>query len=478
MSIPPADRVPLRVKFFHGFGSIAYGIKDNGFSTFLLIFYNQVLGMEAALVSAALMLALVIDAFADPVIGHLSDRTYTRWGRRLPWLYIAPIPLAFAWLLMWAPPPGIGGWIFVYLVVVAIVVRTLLSCCEVPSVSLVAELTADYDERTSLMRFRYLFGWAGGLLLLFLAYDVFLVPTEGHPVGQLNPEGYWRYGLFGAGLMATAVIVSALGQHKRVARWPDSKPQPTTVGQSLGEIRESLSHRAFLVLIGAGAIAYTSQGVTFSIANYLYIFVWQFSKEAFQIYPWMLFASVIGSFFLVGPLNRKFGKKMTAMICGAIGAVFWVTPFILRVADIWPAVGSTTSTALLFVFFFFANVFSVMVMISASSMIADIVEASQEVTGRRTEGLFFAGNFFMQKCATGLGIFITGLIVSLSGMPEKALPGQVDEGVINGLTISYCIVVTVAVIVSTTIFSRFPITRADHEERLRKLAVASLNPAE
>jgi glycoside/pentoside/hexuronide:cation symporter, GPH family len=63
-------------------------------------------------------------------------------------------------------------------------------------------------------------------------------------------------------------------------------------------------------------------------------------------------------------------------------------------------------------------------------------------------------------------------------MPEKAQPGQVAEGVIDSLTVSYCIVVTVAVIVSTIIFSRFPITRADHEERVRKLAVASVTPAE
>src|SRR3546814_12726627 len=81
---------------FHGLGSIAYGVKDNGFSTFLLLFYNQVLGMDAKLVSFALMLALVLDAFVDPVIGYLSDQTHPRWGRRLPWLYLAPNPLAFA----------------------------------------------------------------------------------------------------------------------------------------------------------------------------------------------------------------------------------------------------------------------------------------------------------------------------------------------------------------------------------------------
>ena len=90
----------MRFKLIHGFGAVAFGVKDSGFSFFLLLFYNQVLGMDAGLVSLALLIALVADAIIDPILGNLSDRTYTRWGRRLPWLYAAPIPLAFAWVYL------------------------------------------------------------------------------------------------------------------------------------------------------------------------------------------------------------------------------------------------------------------------------------------------------------------------------------------------------------------------------------------
>lgn len=466
------DKVPLRIKLFQGFGSVAYGIKDNGFSTFLLIFYNQVMKVDAALISSALMVVLIVDAFADPIIGHLSDRTYTRWGRRLPWLYAAPIPLAFAWLFLWHPPANLEN-IFVYLVIVGILVRTLLSCCEVPATSLIPELTHDYDERTVLVRYRYLFGWAGGLLMLYLAYAFFLVPDAEYPVGQLNPNGYWSYGVFGAILMATAVIVSALGQHSRVAHWPTTKPEKSTLKQSLGEIFESLSHPASLILFGAAAVAYTSQGITFSIANYLYLFVWQYPAWAFQAYPWMLFFSVLASFFLVSPLNKRFGKKETAMVCGLLSVSFWIAPFALRLAGMWPEVGTNLSTWLVFSFGFMANVLGVIVMISAQSMVAEIVEASQEQTGRRTEGVFSAGWLFTQKCATGLGIFVTGLIVSWSGLPIGAKPGSFDPAIIDKLTIAYCSMVILAVVISTTIFSRFPISRADHEARLRQLAAAS-----
>ena len=82
--------------------------------------------------------SVLVDAVIDPILGNLSDRTYTRWGRRLPWLYVAPIPLAFAWVLLWSPPGGEAPS-FLGLVGIAVTVRVLLSACEVPSVSLLPE---------------------------------------------------------------------------------------------------------------------------------------------------------------------------------------------------------------------------------------------------------------------------------------------------------------------------------------------------
>ena len=73
-----AARLPRKLKVLHGLGSVAYGIKDNGFSVFLLIFYNQVLGIDAGIVGTVIMAALIFDAFADPIIGEMSDRTQSK----------------------------------------------------------------------------------------------------------------------------------------------------------------------------------------------------------------------------------------------------------------------------------------------------------------------------------------------------------------------------------------------------------------
>ena len=473
MTAAAEGRLPLRLKLVHGLGSIAYGVKDNGFSTFLLLFYNQVLGLQATLVSTALMLALFIDAFIDPLIGHLSDRTYTRLGRRLPWLYVAPIPLGLAWLLLWAPPAAADGHIFIYLVVTAVFVRALVSACEVPSVALVPELTRDYDERTSLMRFRYLFGWAGGLLMLYLAYGVFLKPDAGHKVGQLNPDGYWEYGLFGGLLIAVTVLLSAAGQHKRVGHWPETRPVPTSVTHALDEIRESLSNRAFAIFVLAAGFAVISQGITFSISNYLYLYVWRFDQAAFGLYPVVLFLSVVAAFFLVAPLNQRWDKPHTAAYASIISVCLWVSPFLLRLVDLWPQAGTQASTWGVFLFFFLANAFGVTVSISASSMIADIVEDAQVKTGRRTEGIFFAGNFFVQKCATGVGIFASGIIISWAGLSVQTAPDAVAADVVDRLTLAYIAIVALLAVLASIVFARFPIRRHDHEERVRQLAAGA-----
>ena len=184
-----ARRLSVPTKLFYGFGSVAFGVKDNGFSYFLAFFYAQVMGLPAQTVGFAIMLALILDAFIDPIVGQLSDNTRSKWGRRHPWMYAAAIPVAVSYLLIWNPPTGWSQPAQVaYLVAVAVLIRSFISCYEIPSAALAAELTTEYDERTRLLSYRYLFGWIGGLAMYGLALFVFLKPTPEYAVGQLNPD--------------------------------------------------------------------------------------------------------------------------------------------------------------------------------------------------------------------------------------------------------------------------------------------------
>ena len=173
-----SKRVGWLVNCAYGFGAVAYGIKDNGFAYLLLLFYGTVVGLEPALAGTALLVALIFDAFSDPVVGYWSDNTRSRWGRRHPFMYAAAIPVALCYSLLWQPPEWSDGALFAYLVIMAILIRTLITFYETPSSALMPELTADYDERTSIQAWRSFFGWAGGAGMAVFTYGFLLVPTE------------------------------------------------------------------------------------------------------------------------------------------------------------------------------------------------------------------------------------------------------------------------------------------------------------
>jgi len=444
--------------------------------------------MDASLVGLALLVALLIDAIIDPILGNLSDRTYTRWGRRLPWLYAAPIPLAIAWVVLWTPAAGEVPS-FWNLLGVAVVVRILLSACEVPSISLLPEITSDYVERTTLFRFRYMSGWLGGILMMTLAYTVFLTGEN----GLLNREGYFGFALFGGILMAISVMGSAFGQHHLVARLPDHKPTPFTIRGCFSEIVEAFSEKAFLIFAAGGLAAYVSQGLTFSLTNYLTLYVWRLDSApipfmpegitGMSLYPVALALSAVLMFVLVGPMHARFGKPMSAAISAVGSVVVNVIPYSLLLLGFWPPLDSAQSALTLMVFLIIGNAMGIIALISASSMIAEIVEAYQERTGRRSEGAFYSGNWLVQKFATGFGIFFSGQFLAYIQFSNSAVPGSVPQSVITNLILFFIGATTVLMLIAAFWLGRFPINRAEHEARVAAMsapdgAVAAPVPAQ
>lgn len=469
-------KVPYRLKLAYGAGAVAYGIKDNGFAVFLLIFYNQVMGLPANLVGLAVMVALVIDAFIDPVIGHLSDRTNTRWGRRHPWLYASILPVGLSWFMLWHPPAWGETAMLVYLTCAAILVRTAIALNEVPSLAMLPEITQDYHERTDVIRYRFLFGWAGGLLLLFLAYGVFLAPTPEQPAGLLRREGYDAYAWAGVILMTVAILTVSLGTHRALARPPAKLPPRLPLAEELKAMRRTLRNPAFLTLMGAGVFAYANQGLNFATSTYMQTYVWEFPGWALAVWPVTLLAGVVMGFVLAPIVSRRWGKKNAAAIMAALAMAIGLAPYVLRLAGLFPANGEPATLPLFLGFATLATGIGVCPMMLTGSMLADVVEDSEIKTGHREEGLFFAGMLFMQKCVTGLGTFAAGSLISAVGFPANAQPGAVDGAVIERLMLLYTLLTAVLVSGAVLVFLRFPLGEADHADRLARLGATRAPP--
>lgn len=213
------SKLSFSTKFFYGFGSISFGIKNNGFSYFVLFVYVFVFGLPAWMAGLALNLILVADAFTDPLVGYYSDRLRSKWGRRHPFMYAAAIPVTLSFYFLWSPPDNLTNLeLFFYLLICATIIRVFITFYEIPSIALGPELTDNYVERTSLMSYRYFFGWFGGLTTYNLVWWYYApkYETEIYTSGRFNPDLWPEWGLVAALLIFLGIVVTSLGTHKHI----------------------------------------------------------------------------------------------------------------------------------------------------------------------------------------------------------------------------------------------------------------------
>lgn len=463
------QRVPLPTKLAYGSGGFAFGIKENCFTAFLLLFYNQVHGMPAWQVSLAIALALVVDAIIDPIVGYMSDRTKSRWGRRHPWFYYSAIPLGLAWLMLWNPPEWHGPALLAWLFLSAVAVRALVSCNEVPGLALAAEMTRDYHERTMVLRYRFLFAWVGGLFMLWLSFSVLLPPSSAYPEGQFDPSNYPVFSIVGALMMVGVILLSALGTHRRYAR--PLPHNPDIEDHSFSHLVETVKIRPFLMLMLAALFAFASQGIVLAMGSYILPYYWGFTNTDFQLYALAILLGVAAAFAIMPIISKRMDKGKAASMFALVSLGVGILPYILRFAGLFPAVGNPAMVPAYLILSGISIGSGAATIMLTSSMMGDVADWSEERTGQRREGLFYSGYFFIQKCVTALGIFATGQILSAVGFPENAKPGHVSPEIVDRLVVVFlCVIVVLGVLASRT-YLRFPIGQAEHEETLRRLAV-------
>lgn len=472
MTAPHAtDRpLPLSTRIFYGLGSVAFGVKDNGFSYLLLLFYNQVVGLSAQAVGLAILIAMLADAFIDPIVGQISDHTRTRLGRRHPFMYAAALPVALSYLLLWNPPHWGKEALFWYLVGVAVVIRTFITFYEVPSSALSAELSRGYDERTVLLSYRYFFAWVGGLALYLVTFTFLLVPDKHHAVGQTNPTGFSRYGLLAAAIMFTTILVSSLGTQRRVAGFVMPPRRKLTILENFREMAATWSNRSFLFLTLAGLALAMAAGLSAAMNIYINTFFWEFTSKQFAGLVLGVFVSAFVALACAGPLARRFGKRAAAMTGIAMAALLGLGPMSLRLLGLMPPNHSGALFLIILVQSILTVSFGIVASTLLAAMIADVVEDGELKTGRRAEGLFFSASTLVTKAVSGIGIFSASAILALIHFPSAAKPGQIPPETLQHLGLVYIPILLSLYGLSIVLLTGYRITRETHAETLRLLA--------
>ncbi len=466
-----ADAPDLKTKMVYGLGSVAFGAKDAGFNTFLLIFYNQVLGVPATLVSFAIFVALLWDAVFDPVIGTASDNLRSRFGRRHPFMYASALPIALGYFFLWHPPQWQPQQLFFYVLAMAILVRTAIACYEIPSAAMAPELSPNYDERTSILAWRWLFGALGAFVTIGVAFLFFMVKTKTQPVGILNHDAYFSYGLMAACVMFASILISAAGTHSRIKTFRQVPPtRSPTLAQIAREVLQSISNRSFLMVTLSGLFGGIAAGLSNSLNTYLGTYFWKFTPQQLSTLGVAILLATVIAFAIAGPITRRFDKR-NGFIVAAFGSLFVNNiTMALKLLGWMPPDGSVALLGIWFVTVTIGGALAICAGIIVSSMITDIVEDSEVQTGRRSEGLFSSSITFVQKATSGFGVLFAGVMIDLVHFPVHASPATIDPLVVRHLVILYMPTQLLLWAVAIALVGTYRIDRATHQRNLDRLA--------
>jgi len=467
-----ATRITTGTRWAYGSGGAGYGVLYNA-HYFVLVYYSQVLGLDPGLAGLAVGIGLVFDAITDPLIGYLSDSTRSRWGRRHPWLYASILPLGASFYFLWHPPGFVEGdtLLFAWLVVCNVAMRTALTMFLVPAYAIVAELTAEYDERTRLLTgFHVIYSvFTNGMSVLM--YAIWLVPTEGISDGVMNPEGYQNAGLFGTVVIVASILVFTIGLRRFIPRLRQYQvDKPPSPGQFIRQVADVFRSTSARVVVAGGVLYYAGTGTYVALWVYIYSYFWEFTSHQISI---IAIPMALSAIFLPWAMVRwaTGREKKTLAITGLLGAMaINVIPISLRLLGFFPENGSGALFWIMLAAGFFETILFLVFDICWRSMIADLTERTELETGRRNEGVISSTITFTTKCADALGTLIAGILLSLIAFPTGTSVGDVPPDVIARLGLIYGPVVFLIWMGVILTISRYRISRSRHQEMLERLS--------
>jgi Na+/melibiose symporter-like transporter len=468
--VPREAPLGFSTKLNQGIGAIPDTVKNWVFNTFILLFYNQILGVEAFHISLVLAVAIVFDAVTDPLVASYSDNLQSRWGRRHPLMMFASLPLGIGIFAIFVPPVELSqaqllGWLLMFV----ILTRGLMTLFFVPWAAIAAELSDDYHERTSVMSYRYAVGWIIGVSFPFFIYSFVMTGSAEYPVGQLNPAGYPVMALCAGLLLSLGAMATTLLTMKEIPFLRQHKTETEfgfrgTVSQLFLALQNRQFALIFVIMIMIGALA----GVTANINIYMTTFFWGLNTEDLRWFVLSALGAVL-AFPLVAFIQRKWDKKEILLLCAYVSLFDGIALVLLRFADLLPDNGDPLLLALLVGAGIFGAGIAVVQGIISSSLLADVLDDHELRTGMRQEGMFYAAISFSGKAVSSVGIVMGGMIISAIQFPANMAPSEVPEALIFKLGLVVGVVVPLLYLVPISLIHRYRITREVHAEIQRAL---------
>lgn len=452
-----SDRVPMPQKVGYGLGAFVDMWGHWLYPGLAFHVFNVFLGVAPGLISTVMMVKVAIDAAADAIFGWISDNTRTRHGRRRPFILVGGVLAGIGLPLMFA----VGhGWsdteYFIFMLVSTVLYVPVMSCFNMPWVSLGSEMTPDYHERTNVMSIRNAIQKAPELAMFFAAQFTTLAifnDANGKPDILRGAQVYCA--ILGALMVAASIAIFVLSRERYYERLVSSNQQKIKLSDTLWRTLRCKPYRQLVTMM----LAYGLGTAMVSALGYYATVYYVCKGDVALATKWNTAMGISGMVFgflgipFFNRLAHRFGKRaalatvLSLAICAFVGD-WWLYD---------PQRPALQLFACGFVAFTGAGFWTLY-----GSVLADVVDHDELETGQRREGSFSACQSWISKLGIALGVGASGWILQFTGFDSK-LPVQSEQAIfmirilLSGIPVIGLVLALVAIL-------RYPLTEARMHE--------------
>lgn len=399
----------IREKISYGLGDMGNNIAYGAVGFYFVFFLTDVSGISPLWAGYIFMVTRIWNAFSDLIMGSVSDRTKTRFGRKRPFLLLGAVPLGIGFALLWLVPFTQPVQQVIYYTLIGILFNTLYSFVSIPYNALLPELSQDYDERTSISGYKMAFSFIGSLLS---AVGVTFIVDTVYPGKSMYASSYPVMGRVMGLILAVSILLAFVGTKERVET-PKSEKQ----GNIFKNLKSLMKLKEYRCVLGV----FIFNMVSFDIIMALYIYFMRYALKVSDDLSYIFMAIPLVAAVVVTPfwvrVSNKFGKQKTYMI----SVLYFVVPLlvclflpsgniVLTVVDtVLIGIGISASQVLVF------------------SILPDVVEVDESKNGVRREGVVYGTTMFLYKISSAIIVAVVTAALGWFGYVESSGNAVVEQ---------------------------------------------------
>ena len=451
-------------KLSFGLGGGVNAIKTDFFVWYLGAYYLTVLGLNPILTGTALLIALFVDAISDPLIGTVSDRIKSKFGRRHLFMSFSLLPISITYYMLFVPEPDWSEnqiFLFFWLVIFAILTRFSVTLFDIPHRALAAEIPDTYEEKADIMSMR-----EGFQSIIALSHSFIILPLI-----NINGDDNWAsVGAIGAALMFIFGLISIIGTKSLIPnlyKWPESPKSKSSFVEIRKQLKFVYSNKTIIIFLVGSITIQLAWGLANSLTFLAQTQFWGLSALQIQDFIKIYFLSTLLSWFLVPRLVRSIEKRTILISSLFIIGLFQSIPFLAYKLGLAPQVGSDSLVIFLAFFIFITGTFSLISLMTRESMVPDIIDQVHKESNLRQDGTISALTSFCAKCMTGLGQFFSMFVLWMISFPARDIDATLEQK--EMLAIFQGPIILLLFLIPIFIFTRYKLDRAKHKKIIEDL---------